>query len=205
MTEAMDIEEPSSVRQRVSKVVLPGDDITDRLVALTDSNPDHQQAVKIGHGINCTEKNQLIANVPGEIISRPNAGQLWVNSSRKRYFPRVGDKVVGIVEDKGGDFYVVNIFSGTHCILHRLSFEGATKRNKPELKRGDLVYAVVQVADRDRETELSCINTAGARKDWSSGETVVGPLSQGLLLNVSTGMARRLLRPDCVVTLTLGK
>jgi exosome complex component RRP40 len=82
--------------------------------------------------------------------------------------------VVGVVEDKGGDFYKVNIFAGAPALLDRLAFDGATKRNKPELRRGDIVYARVTMADRDLDTELSCMVSSGPKKDWSSGECVSG-------------------------------
>lgn len=77
-----------------------------------------------------------------------------------------------MVEDKGGDFYKVNIFSGAPALLDRLAFDGATKRNKPELRRGDVLYARVTLADRDLDTELSCMAASGPKKDWSSGESV---------------------------------
>ena len=82
--------------------------------------------------------------------------------------------MVGVVEDKGGDFYKVNIFAGAPALLDRLAFDGATKRNKPELRRGDVLYARVTMADRDLDTSLSCMVTTGPKKDWSSGECVSG-------------------------------
>ncbi len=96
----------------------------------------------------------------------------WVETNRKRYFPKADDQIVGLIEQVAGDFYTVNIFSGTNCILNRQSFEGATKRNKPELKRGDILYARVIKAHKDCDVELSCISTSGSKKEWSTGETV---------------------------------
>ena len=77
--------------------------------------------------------------------------------------------MVGIIEEKLSEYYRVNIFSGTTAMLGRLSFEGATKRNKPELKRGDLIYARVALAHKDLETELTCVSSSGSKKEWSSG------------------------------------
>lgn len=77
-----------------------------------------------------------------------------------------------VLQDRGGDFYRVNIFSGSSAILNKLSFEGATKRNKPELKKGDVIYARVTLAHKDLDTELSCMSSSGPKKEWSSGETV---------------------------------
>jgi exosome complex component RRP40 len=79
---------------------------------------------------------------------------------------------VGIIEDKGGDFYRVNILSGSAAMLNRLNFEGASKRNKPELRVGDIVYCKVSLAHKHLDTELTCISTSGIKKGWSSGEAV---------------------------------
>jgi exosome complex RNA-binding protein Rrp4 len=80
--------------------------------------------------------------------------------------------VVGIIDDKGGDYYRVNIFSGSISLLSRLGFEGASKRNKPELKVGDVVYCKVTLAHKHLDTELTCISSSGVKKGWSSGEAV---------------------------------
>ena len=80
--------------------------------------------------------------------------------------------MVGIIEDKGGDSYRVNIFSGASAILNKLSFEGATKRNRPDLHIGDVVYCMVSLAHRHLETELTCCTSSGIKKGWSSGEAV---------------------------------
>ena len=191
----MEVEESPSSSSR-PQVIMPGDDLTSYLLS------QQPASLKLGKGLDHHD-GSITATCAGELVERNNT--VWVETSRKRYYPRVGDQVVGIIEDKGGDFYIVNIFSGTNCILNRLSFEGATKRNKPELKRGDVVYARVTRAGKDIDTELSCLASTGSKKEWSSGETVYGPLNQGLLLNVSTGMARKLLRPDCAVLNALGK
>ena len=53
--------------------------------------------------------------------------------------------MVGIVEERTSETYKVNVFSGAPALLNRLAFEGATKRNKPEMKRGDVVYVCLCV------------------------------------------------------------
>mmetsp|Transcript_22445 Transcript_22445/g.22633 ORF Transcript_22445/g.22633 Transcript_22445/m.22633 type:complete len:170 (+) Transcript_22445:51-560(+) len=114
------------------KGILPGDDVTDLVTGL-------KNVIKIGSGLEQIE-NKVICNIGGTLRYRPPA-TYWVETNRKRYFPHEGDQVIGVIEDKGGDFYKVNIFSGSASLLNRLAFDGATKRNKPELKVGDIVYA----------------------------------------------------------------
>lgn len=143
--------------------VLPGDDVTDNVTGLTTT-------LKIGPGL-VQKENKVLSNAVGTLRYQAPT-KYFVESSRKRYFPCVGDQVVGIIEDRGGDYYSVNIFSGSNCILSRLAFEGATKRNKPELNKGDVIYARIISTSSYTDTELSCTVTSGAKKEWSTGETV---------------------------------
>jgi len=179
------------------RTVLPGDDVTSEITRISSS-------IKIGPGLQQLKDGKIMATTAGMLSYRPK-NQYWIDTSKKRYYPKVGDQVVGIIEDRGGEHYIVNIFTGIHCILNRLSFEGATKRNKPELKKGDVIYARVLSAERDGDTVLTCTSSGGIKKEWSSGETVYGLLPSGLTLHVSTGFVKRLLRPDNVCLSALGK
>eukprot|EP01041_Mallomonas_annulata_P006153 gene6153-12463_t len=176
--------------------VLPGDDVTEKISSFKTN-------IKIGQNL-LQHRNTVICTSAGTLRYRPPV-TYWIENSRKRYFPRTGDQVLGLIEDKGGDFYRVNIFSGSVALLNRLGFEGATKRNKPELKIGDVVYCRINSAHKDVDTELTCTTAAAIKKEWSSGETVYGSLSEGVLVRVSLGLARRLLHPECAVLNTLGR
>ncbi len=117
-----------------------------------------------------------------------------------------GDQVVGVIEDKTGDFYKVSILSGATCLLSRLAFEGATKRNKPELKIGDVIYCRVQLAHKDLDTELTCTaNASVSKKEWSTGESVYGPLHGGVLTKCSIASCRQLLQPDNFLLSTIAR
>lgn len=75
-----------------------------------------------------------------------------VRAAGRQYWPRAGDQVVGVVEDRGGDAYRVNVFGAAPAQLGRLAFDGATKRNRPELRRGDVVYCRVEFAEKGLDT-----------------------------------------------------
>lgn len=147
-------------------VVLPGEVLdTSRI------GKEAAEVVKIGQGLHVVGDTAVVT-VPG-ILQYRKPSTFWVESSKKKYYPKVGDQVVGIVEDRGGDFYMVNIFCGVSCILNRLAFDGATKRNRPELKRGEVIYArVISSGGLEGDVEISCSSATAAKKDWSSGETV---------------------------------
>ena len=64
-------------------------------------------------------------------------------------------------------------------MLPALAFPGATKRNRPNLQVGALVYCRVAGARADTEPELSCVATRGLKRDWMTGQATFGPLRGG--------------------------
>ena len=69
--------------------------------------------------------------------------------------------------------------------LDALAFEGATKRSKPNLKIGTLVYARVVSALRDMEPELECVDGATGKAEG------FGELKAGLVVDCSLQLCRR--------------
>ncbi|MEQ2263672.1 Exosome component 3, partial [Xenotaenia resolanae] len=105
------------------------------------------------------------------------------------YVPAKGETVIGIVTAKSGDVFKVDYGGSEQASLSYLAFEGATKRNRPNVQVGDLVFAQFVVANKDMEPELVCIDGSGR----ANGMGVFG--AAGLLIKVSLGLVRRLLAP----------
>ncbi|TFK52592.1 hypothetical protein OE88DRAFT_1657933 [Heliocybe sulcata] len=82
--------------------------------------------------------------------------------------------------------------------LDALAFEGATKRNKPNMKVGALVYARVSLAHKDMEPELECFN---AQTHKSAG---FGELKEGFMVRCSLKMCRLLHDPSHFLLPLLG-
>lgn len=110
---------------------------------------------------------KIKAIIAGRLLYRPSTNTWFIASNPKRYhlsnspsntsyvlastgsskrLPNkssygVGDRVLGIIEDQkaSADYYKVNIFASHSALLHVLSFEGATKRNRPQLEPGCLI------------------------------------------------------------------
>lgn len=181
------------------QLVLPGDYVDNKII-LKDNR------VRLGQGLEVSEETAVYATTAG-ILSHSAPSLYWVENNSKWYSPVTGDQVVGAIEDKTGDFYRVNIGSGMPCILSRVCFEGATKRNKPELKIGDSVYCRVSLAHKDLETELTCVSSGtGSKKEWSTGETVYGPLQTGgVVVKCSIGFAKKLLQAESPLLLAVAK
>merc|ERR1711879_443751 len=137
-------------------------------------------------------------------VLRTTDDEVRVENLRKRYIPRKGDFVVGIVMARNAEFYKVEIRSPSPAFLPTLAWNGATKRNRPVLEIGMLVYARVEAAHPDLDTELSCVEP-DTKKSWNTGEVLLGELKGGLSFEIALSAAQRLLSTDCFILDRLGK
>ncbi|KAH8742174.1 hypothetical protein FG386_003501 [Cryptosporidium ryanae] len=92
------------------------------------------------------------------------------------YIPKRGDVVVGTVTGKYGDYYRVSINCAYNAIISDMAFEGATKRNRPNILNGNHICCRVYYADAESgEIELTCI-TPEEKRTWSNNENYLGVL-----------------------------
>lgn len=150
----------------------------------------------------------VVASRVGVVRDRSGASsrRVRVDSVARRYLASPEDMVVGTVTERHGEHYTVDVGGSRRASLPALAFEGATKRNKPTLAVGALVYARVAVANRDMDPELSCVApSTKSRKDWVTGETVFGELRGGYAFRCSLALARALLDERCYVLRCLGR
>eukprot|EP00339_Tiarina_fusa_P006177 CAMPEP_0117053606 /NCGR_PEP_ID=MMETSP0472-20121206/37085_1 /TAXON_ID=693140 ORGANISM="Tiarina fusus, Strain LIS" /NCGR_SAMPLE_ID=MMETSP0472 /ASSEMBLY_ACC=CAM_ASM_000603 /LENGTH=261 /DNA_ID=CAMNT_0004768741 /DNA_START=108 /DNA_END=893 /DNA_ORIENTATION=+ len=187
-------------------IVLPGDDVTDKI------NQQDLKKAKIGTGLRYHDE-KVLATCAGRLEQRSNT--YYIKQNIKRYRPHLEDRVIGIVEDRvasdgsGGDVYRVNIGGPTPAMLSNLSFEGATKRNKPNFVPGTLLYARIQAIPVCMDPSLSCQlgpHDGGLpRKDWMTNEGTYGELKGGTCTKISLGLARELLDPRNLVLNEISK
>ncbi|CAH0564664.1 unnamed protein product [Brassicogethes aeneus] len=168
---------------KIGDFAIPGDLFTEI--------KSHKGVTIVGPGLRRNEErpNSLFITQPGKLCFKaPNV--YWIEGRRKRYIPKKGDLVVGIVTKKAGDTLRVDIGSAEFASLSLLAFEGATKKQKPDAQVGDLVYAKLLNAHKEMEPELVCI-------DSYSKAGRLGLLSnEGFLINLSPLQANRLLDVD---------
>ena len=60
-----------------------------------------------------------------------------------RYIPVVDDVVIGVIVSRHAENYKVDVGTSSNVQLDALAFDGASKRNKPNLQVGDILYARV--------------------------------------------------------------
>lgn len=199
--------------------VLPGDDVTDLILAMLrkqqgeegdDAGAAGGGGARIGVGLQQVAEGGdaragcIVAVRAGRLLFQPPT-TFWVDTNQRRYVAAVNDTVVGVVTERNAAEYKVALCGGSAAVLPLLAFQGASKRNRPALTEGSLVYARVVIAHPELEPELSCQAPAGVvSKDWVTGESVYGPLSGGHVLRTSHGLARQLLHPSCAVLEALG-
>lgn len=98
------------------------------------------------------------------------------------------------ITNRGAESYTVSLFSAHQATLPALSFEGATKRHKPNLKVGALVYAKVVSADRFTEPELTCVNAVTGKSDGFGDLKTTDERGEktghAMLFRTSLGLAR---------------
>jgi exosome complex component RRP40 len=133
------------------RVVYPGEFVTAEIESLA---ADGGGMVKLGAGLAPVEDD--VVTTRAGILSHKEPARFFVLSNHKRYYAAVGDTVVGVISDRNAEFYRVRLHGTIMAILPVLAFDGATKRNKPNLAIGALVFARVVSVSKYMDTELTC-------------------------------------------------
>lgn len=170
---------------------------SDSLLSKRAASPHDPPSVKLGLGL-LQMDDDIVAIQAGQLcFHAPN--KFWIASHRKRYIPVVGDLVIGIVTAKLGELFKVDIGCHMNAALPLTGFEGATRKNRPNLEVGSVIFARVLVANKDMEPELVCfdVNNNGA------GFGEVKPA--GLLTRCSCTLSQSLQRSASPILEALGK
>lgn len=197
------------------QVLLPGD-----LIPV----PSTSTSLHLGPGLSSSSSSQRTPSssttrTPQEVTST-RAGLLgsipsstshrfWIESTLHRYTPSPPEPVLGIITARHAEGYRVDIGTSQSASLDGLAFEGATKRNKPNLKVsklpthfpflsfhldfaltfvrfnfqiGTLVYGYLLPTPGFSEPELSCVDQT-TQKANGFGELSGGYLIRNVELN----------------------
>ena len=179
--------EETKQEQQISK--LSGkEEITDTLVFFPgEKYPFNQELLNQGNFF--LQDGQLVSkNFFSLSICKNNKVNFNMSSQLqgKYYSPKTDDMVIGTIISKNAEQYKVDIKTYTHAILSSLEFEGATKKSKPNLKIGDLIFAKVSKVNKYDSPLLTCISNDG--KSWSSGEAFFGVINEGNLFSIPLNM-----------------
>uniref|UniRef100_G1Q6E6 K Homology domain-containing protein n=1 Tax=Myotis lucifugus TaxID=59463 RepID=G1Q6E6_MYOLU len=115
------------------------------------------------------------------------------------YVPVKGDHVIGIVTAKSGDIFKVDVGGSEPASLSYLAFEGATKRNRPNVQVmiGNFGFK------KGKTSKYSEGYLNGSSCCFSSGTGVT--LYHFIKISFSFLFLTRLLAPDCEILQEVGK
>ena len=108
------------------------------------------------------------------------------------YSAKEGDIVIGIISQKTYEMYRVNILANKEASLNSIDFEGATRKTKPNLNVGDVVFARVEKENKYSNVTLTCKSLTNS-KGWSTGESTYGELKGGKLYEFNRYLCLKLL------------
>ncbi|KAI5364586.1 Putative exosome complex RNA-binding protein 1/RRP40/RRP4 [Septoria linicola] len=166
-----------------STVLLPGDAIPSELLPKSKKG-----TLTLGPHLRHLPPSTLLSTSSGTLQVDHKKSALWLEHPNGRYLPAVNDLVIAQIHHSSTDTYHCSLTPHTpYALLGQLAFEGASKKTRPQLKSGDLVYARVSKASKWEDTEIECVNS-----NTGKGEGM-GPLTGGMMFNVSAGFARRLM------------
>ncbi len=155
------------------QVVLPGDDLTSYIAQVVEREAE-AAAAATGSGSSSSNASSTATSIPirlgaglyqehgsilctkAGILAYRKPGRFYVLTNQRRYVPAIGDTVVGIIVDRTTDFYRVRLHGTSTAQLPLLAFDGASKRNKPNLVSGTVIFARVAAVSKHMEPELSC-------------------------------------------------
>ncbi|KAL0221741.1 hypothetical protein RCL1_001595 [Eukaryota sp. TZLM3-RCL] len=140
--------------------------------------------LKISSGLR-HEGDQIIAEQCGSLKSKNDTRILQSNPAR--YIPTTHDLVIGVVTDRLNENFRVEIGYSEYATLPYSEFESISKKNRPDIPIGGLVYCRVSLAGCNVEIELSCLSPQNKPEGF-------GHLIGGYLVDVSIPFARELLK-----------
>ncbi|KAL1959825.1 hypothetical protein VTO42DRAFT_970 [Malbranchea cinnamomea] len=177
-------------------ILLPGDTISAPTASLSASNP-----LKLGPNLHILSSSQTDLTESPTIVTT-QSGVLALDTKRnalsllsfpqRRYIPTQGDLVIAQVQRSSADYYHCSLSPHyPSALLGHLSFEGATRKTRPQLKVTELVYArVLSVGiGPGAEVELTCVNPVTGKAEPGG----LGPLNGGMVFDISVGFAARLM------------
>lgn len=172
-------------------LVMPGD-------VISEAHELAKQNSKVVLGPGVQRSGDRVFACKSGILRRKEPSTFWVDSFQKRYTAARGETVIGTVIGKGMDGFRVDIGTSEPAALSFLSFEGATKKNKPDVNLGDIVFARLILANPDLEPEIVCVDSFGKKEK-------LGVLAEGFVFNASLNLVRRILSRNCPLLRRLKK
>lgn len=170
-----------------TQILLPGEAIPP---ASLPAPKKPNGTLTLGPGLLHSPPSTITTTTSGILNTDAKKSASWLESTpTNRYQPSVNDLVIAQIHHSSTDLYHCALTpNAPFALLGQLAFENASRKTRPQLKGGDLVYARVKAAGkRGEDVEVECVNSATGKAEG------MGPLKGGMVFEVSPGFARRLM------------
>ncbi|KAI9891375.1 MAG: exosome non-catalytic core subunit rrp40 [Vezdaea aestivalis] len=168
-----------------SSFVLPGEIISESQLPIP-SNPN--TSLKLGPGLRHVPPSTITTTTAGYLCTDEKKHTAWLEPSSGRYVPSVGDLIIAQILRSAGESFLCSITPyASNATLSHFAFPNASKKTRPQLASGAVVYARVALANKYFDPELECVSQSTGKADG------LGELKGGMVFHVSPGFARRLM------------
>lgn len=146
------------IERQIGEFVLPGDPIA---LSTLPSPLDSSCSITLGPGLHYDkDTNAFTSNACG-YVREPTSLAYFVDGHRSAAASlSTGDLVLGIVVRRQLESLLVDIGFNELASLSLYNFEGSTKRTKPNVDRGDIIYGRLKI-DGECQPQITCVNEDG--------------------------------------------
>lgn len=178
--------------QDLNHIAFPGNDIS-QIVFKGETCRRSEKTV--GPGLKIFDNKIIVCN--SGVLKCKEDKLFCIDYYKKKYTPVKDDIVVGIVAAKTSETFKVDIGAPELATLPYLAFTNATKKNRPDIKVGNVLVAKVKMATPFMESEISCVEYASS--------VLLGQLESGFLITVSLNYALQLKKSSSKLLYLLGQ
>ncbi|KAI4241846.1 MAG: hypothetical protein LQ352_007373 [Teloschistes flavicans] len=166
-------------------LVMPGEILSEDVLPVPTNT---SVPLKLGPGLRHTPPSTVTTTLAGPLCMDRKKNAIWVENNTGRYIPQPNDVIIATVHHSSTDYFHCSLTPYTSlALLPHLAFESATKKTRPQLSSGGLIYARVISASKFQDPEIACFNPSTGKSEG------MGELKGGMVFEVSLGFARQLL------------
>lgn len=175
------------IERQIDEFVLPGDTIA---LSTLPSPLDSSSSITLGPGLHYDQDTGAFTSHASGHIREPSTLTYYVDGHRHAASSlTTGDLVLGIVVRRQLESLLVDIGYNELASLSLYDFEGSTKRTKPNVDRGDVIYGQLKI-DGECQPQITCVNEDGK----ADGMGILH--ENGYLFDISIDVANDLIDRD---------
>ncbi|KAI4089312.1 MAG: hypothetical protein L6R37_008064 [Teloschistes peruensis] len=142
---------------------MPGEVLSEDILPVP-ANPS--VPLKLGPGLRHTPPSTVTTTFAGLLSVDRKKNAIWVEHNTGKYIPIPNDVVIATIHHSSTDSFHCSLAPYTSlALLPHLAFESATKKTRPQLSSGALIYARVVSASKYQDPEVACFNPSTGKSE----------------------------------------